>query len=132
MGYCNPTWVSDYTYAALLTRVRAVAPLAAPVKAIGKAIAIPSEYSIVHIGPSFMGPGGGVRWGRSLTLATAPTNSPTTVRAVEANGDIRNITGYYYPYAEREGGYMLVRRADVAGRRLEIDLRGATRTLSPR
>jgi hypothetical protein len=124
MGYCSPTWVSDYTYGALLTRVRAVAPLTAPVKG---GIAVPGEYRFVQISPD-----GSPRWGRALTLQSAPTNSPTTVRAVEANGAVRNITGYYYPYAEGEGGYMLVRTSEVLGKRLEIDLHGATRTLAPR
>ena len=119
MGYCHPTWVSDYTYGALLTRVRAVSPLT-------KSIELPGgEYRFVHINAE-----GHLRWGRTLTLPAAPTNTPTTVRAVEANGTNRNVTGYYYPYAESDGGYMLVRNAEVSGKRLEIDLRGTTRTLA--
>ncbi len=119
MGYCNPTWVSDYTFGALLTRVRAVSPLT-------KGIALPGgEYRFVQVSPE-----GDLRWGRTVTLPAAPTNTPTTIRTVESSGAIRNVTGYYYPFAERDGGYMLVRKSDVSGKRLEIDLRGTTRTLA--
>ncbi len=118
MGYCNPTWVSDYTYGALLTRVKAVSPLT-------KSFALPGgEYRFVKINAD-----GNLRWGRSVTLPEAPTNTPTAIRAIEGNGTIRNVTGYYYPFAETAGGYMLVRKSDVSGKRIEIDLEGATRTL---
>ncbi len=119
MGYCVDNWVSDYTFGALHGRVQAVTPLA-------KRISLPGgEYRFVQVSRD-----GNLRWGLTVNFPSAPSNNPTTVRTVDAKGTLSNITGYYYPYGDGEGGYMLVRKLDVSGKRLEIDLRGATRTLA--
>ncbi len=119
MGYCLDKWVSDYTYGALLTRIAAVAPAT-------KGIALPGgEYRFVQVSKD-----GNLRWGLTVDFPTAPSNNPTTVRVTDASGTIRNITGYYYPHGDAESGYILVRKSDAVGRRIEVDLSGTTRALA--
>ncbi len=119
MGYCGANWVSDYTYAALLTRQQAVSPLE-------KGLTLPGgEYRFVQVGAD-----GNVRWGRTINFPAAPTSNPTSIRTADVSGIIRNITGYYYPYSDDLGGILLVRKSEVAGKRIEIDLRGTTRSLA--
>ncbi len=118
MGYCSDNWISDYTYGALLTRVQSVVPLTKSISLRG------GEYRFVQISAE-----GNLRWGPTVDLPSVPTNNPTTVRATGSNGQIRNITGYYYSYGDDEGASMLVRKSDVNGMGLEIDYRGITRSL---
>ncbi len=119
MGYCYDNWVSDYTYGALLTRVNAVVPLA-------KNISLPGgDYRFVKVGKD-----GSLRWGLTVNFPTPPTNNPITVRLAGANGATSNISGYYYPYGDREGGDVLVRKSDLNGKWLELDILGKTRTLA--
>ncbi len=118
MSYCDGSWVSDYTYAALLARLQAVAP-------VQKGIVLPGgDYRFVQVGAD-----ASLRWGKTIKFPSAPNNNPTAVRTVDASGTFRTITGYYYPYGDDQGGVLLVRKTDVDGRRLEIDLRGASRSL---
>jgi hypothetical protein len=99
MGYCSPEWISDYNYNAIFRRVQAVNGV--PTTALR--FTEPRDFRIVSVEPD-----GRLVWGDAVTLRESPVNEPRTVRYVAADGAIETATGFYYPYDDMDGGYMLV------------------------
>ncbi|MEO7094873.1 MAG: M66 family metalloprotease, partial [Polyangiales bacterium] len=100
MGYCNPVWLSDYTYGALFTRMNYIA-----------------THPYIHYGPDVttkyrfvsVGMDGKLTWGEDITLDEPPLGEEHTVTYVAADGKVvESATGHYYPYEDLAGGYMLV------------------------
>jgi hypothetical protein len=96
MSYCNPAWVSDYTYAALFQRMQLVggAKLYAP--------GGPKSYERIAVGPD-----GAASWLAPLTLALPPLGAPTTVEAV-VDGAPTKLTGHFFGYSHLPGGILLL------------------------
>ncbi|MFI5301478.1 MAG: hypothetical protein ACHREM_25605 [Polyangiales bacterium] len=99
MGYCNPTWISDYNFAALAERMAAVTG--------GKDVlnwASPRPFRFVTVGGD-----GSLTWGRSTTLRRAPSTTKKTVKLLDASGaQTGTVTGYYWDFDHLPGGQMLV------------------------
>lgn len=72
MGYCEPNWISDYTYRAMFERISAVeAPLSRQMVAeVGKPSARPETWA------SFIVTEQRVKWARTHTNLGAPTDRP--------------------------------------------------------
>ncbi len=109
MGYCNPVWVSDYTYRALYDRVAYVNSKAAKIITSSDA---PIRWRFVQVGRD-----GKLTWGRTtisreVPLAEKHTISPDaltyTITVEAADGTTQSVTGHYYPYADMPGGYLMV------------------------
>ena len=100
MGYCDPNWISDYTYNALYTRVFYVNSKKSMVLPDG---APPIRYRYVHVQPD-----GKLRWGKTTLTRNPPTSDPHTVTYEAADGTKQTLSGFYYPYAEMGGGLMVV------------------------
>lgn len=100
MSYCSPSWISDYNYKAIATRMTTVngaADMIFPVDA-------PRHYRFVEVGAD-----GKLTWGDRVELNEPPIAEPTTVKYVDASGNVlETATGAYYPYDDLPGGYMLV------------------------
>jgi len=100
MGYCSPSWISDYTYKAIATRMTYVnggADMVFPFDA-------PRNYRFVAVGGD-----GKLTWGERVELQEPPMAEPHTVKYVDATGTVlETATGAYYPYDDMPGGYMLV------------------------
>lgn len=93
MGYCDPRWVSDYTYAALHDRVEALGA-ALPLK-------VDRGWSRVAVGPN-----GTVRW---LSPGPAPRGGERVRALVEArNGARRELEARFHPYDHLAGGVLAV------------------------
>lgn len=99
MSYCDPTWISDYTYAALATRMATVNGAA---MMFGTTTA-PTKYRFVNVGA-----GATLSWGESMTLTDQPFGAPRDVVFDLGGGKTQTVTGYYYPYGDLDGGYLLV------------------------
>jgi hypothetical protein len=112
MGYCSPEWVSDYTYNALYKRVQAVNG----VPNVMPTLAAPKPYRIVSIEPD-----GRLAWGDVVSMRDTPRNEPRTIQYVGADGSaVETVTGFYYPYDDIEGGYMLVPEATKSFDRMQV------------
>lgn len=112
MSYCSPTWISDYTFKAIATRMSSVAGSAL----ISIAKDAPTRYRFVDIGMD-----GRLSWGDSVTLNEPPLAEPHTVSYLGADGTtVGTTTGFYYPYNDLPGGYMLVPELPFAARGIDV------------
>jgi len=100
MSYCSPTWISDYTFKAIASRMSYIASSPMMIFPDGA----PRTYRFVEVGAA-----GQLTWGESVTLNDPPMAEPHTVKYMGADGSvIDTATGHFYPYDDLPGGYMLV------------------------
>lgn len=109
MGYCNPSWVSAFTWRALADRVDAISALTVttpsgptvPAGGNGLVRSAPrlQPYRMIHVDGQ-----GGLRVGAATTRRGTPEGDTVTLRAADGTA----ITGAYYGYDEIPGGYLLV------------------------
>jgi hypothetical protein len=112
MGYCSPTWISDYTFKAITTRMAYVA--GTPFLSIAKDA--PKKFRFVDVGMD-----GKLTWGDSITLDEPPMSDPHTVSYLGADGStVETTTGFYYPYDDLPGGYMLVPELPTSAKGIAI------------
>jgi hypothetical protein len=97
MGYCDPAWISDYTYDAMLTRiatVNGVRPLTTPA---------PAEFKVL------MDDMDGVRWGDSVILRSSPQGEPVAAVWRDAAGVVlAQDVAFAYALDHLEGRYLLI------------------------
>jgi hypothetical protein len=100
MGYCQPEWISDYTYKALFDRMQSVNGT----KGKAPLFASPQTYRFLDAAPD-----GALTWGASLTLRARPSGDEHTVRFQDAAGTtLASGTAHYYAYDHLPGGFYLV------------------------
>lgn len=97
MSYCNPTFVSDYSFQQLFNRIKAVN---------GASFEIPetlkhAEYERITIGPD-----GEVQWHEAIELDTPPFGQLTTLTVEDEEGETE-VTGHFYPYSHIDGGMLV-------------------------
>ncbi|MEZ4374720.1 MAG: M66 family metalloprotease [Polyangiaceae bacterium] len=121
MGYCDPSWISDYNYRLIFERVSYVNAnpkliAADPLRAAG-------SYASYAVSPTGELEALGV-----VDLRQSAMGEARSVDVVLTSGEQTQVTGYYTPYADAElGGHLLVpRRAHVdrISRRLGNALQG--------
>ena len=113
MGYCDPTFVSDYTFGKLFTRIRTVNAAAAMQRNMS---VTPTRYRFVDVKPD-----GSLAWGTTVDLDSEPESGLTSVSFDHADGTIETVRGHYYPYGELNGGYMLVPEPKFSVSRLRLN-----------
>src|SRR5688572_22322714 len=93
MGYCQNKWFSDYTYQALLTRVRAVNSI----QEVRVDPAALSEFRVLIVD------GRGPRWGRPITEPSLPAGAPESAEVLDDTGQsIASITVYRTPMSDSD------------------------------
>ena len=112
MGYCQPGWVSDYTFAGLFKRIVAVNKAAGAKSAKSR-----HKYRPLHVAGD-----GSVRW-RAPVMMEAPaseadeTSETSETRTVvfrdATGGAVLETTGAWHPYDNIEGGILLVEEPSV-------------------
>ncbi len=103
MGYCDPIWISDYTYDALFTRVRAVDGVQ-PERRVA-----PARWKSIVIGAD-----GTPTRGEVVTMARPPMGRDKTVHRVTRAGT-DTVVGRYYAFDHLPGGILFVRESDDVG-----------------
>ncbi len=112
MGYCSPTWISDYTFKAIATRMSYVSSSAMMIYPEDT----PRTYRFVDVAGD-----GHLTWGDTVTLTEPPIAEPHTVTYVADDGSVLDTaTGAYYPYDDMPGGYMLVPELPVSVREISV------------
>jgi hypothetical protein len=100
MGYCQPEWISDYTYHALFDRMQFVNNA----KGMAFAFPTPQPYRFVNVAPD-----GALTWGSPVTLRARPWGEEHAVEFQRPDGTVvARATGHYYAYDHLPGGYVLV------------------------
>ncbi|MEO7109486.1 MAG: hypothetical protein ABI183_03520, partial [Polyangiaceae bacterium] len=104
MGYCPPTWVSDYTYKALFTRVQQVNGAADVIGSPFK-FATPQPYRFVNLYDD-----GSVRWGQAINMHDKPSGlADHTITYLDANGKaLGTASAHMHRFDHSNGGYLLV------------------------
>lgn len=101
MSYCTPSWQSDYTYAGIFARLRAVAgaaPTATPSTSTTRA------YRILSVGAD-----GSLSWsGPAFRSSVALSGPAQPLSWIDREGKATIVTGHAYGYDHLEGGYVIV------------------------
>jgi len=98
MSYCDPSWVSDYTFQAMWNRMRTAN--------VTNDWHVPDD---VHIGLYHrvtVAPDGSLRWQEPLDLKTPPMAETTSVTVDTDEGPVE-LVGHFYPYDHMAGGMLL-------------------------
>ncbi len=96
MGYCPTTWISDYTYDALLrwmTQDNGASVIQSPTPTIYRQIVVHGDGSLAV--------------GQSFPIYGIVAGKEHAVTYEDASGT-HTVTGHYYPYDHIPGGYLLV------------------------
>lgn len=113
MGYCQPIWISDYTYSALFNRLTVV-------EAQPRVIRPPIPYQAIHIGRD-----GSLRWGRQVMLTSEPVGELTEVALLSGSGsELRRVAGHVYRHEKTGGAFALIPAVDEAVRRVRMRMSG--------
>jgi hypothetical protein len=111
MGYCAPDWISDFTYSALFSRIEHVNATAGGATAFRLGRPEPAFRRVL------VNALGGLRWGSAFTPKHAPRGDAREVRLLGADGTaLASATGYYQPYGDGPGGFLLVPLAALDAR----------------
>ena len=99
MGYCDPTWVSDYTYDWLQDRITAVNG--------ANELHVPDDFS-PRWASAMIGMDGAATRGTDMTLRAPPQGKATDVAFYDAQGELLDVVGgSFHPYSHIPGGTLL-------------------------
>lgn len=97
MSYCSPAWVSDYTFKALVNRMKIVN---------GAAIAFPPAM-MNRTWDRIRVLDGQVTWLEPVTMGLPPVGESLAV-SVQSDAGTTSVTGHYYAYDHLPGGLLYV------------------------
>ena len=101
MSYCDPSWVSDYTYKALFKRLTFVS--SSPKLIIDPEL-LDRSYDAIRVLD------GVAEWSGTITRHDPPMATPRSVLVSSPARGTRTVAGYYYPYDHITGGMLYIRR----------------------
>lgn len=109
MGYCDPTWLSDFNYNRLFTRLSYV-------NSTADWIAMDPERSPGTFKAALIDADGALHWGATHHLDTSPMGEKRTVQVLDASGKVvGSVTGFEYPLEHDGGTILLVRKTALEG-----------------
>lgn len=111
MGYCDPTWVSDYTWGALFDRITFVNASAAAGGGGGG-----QPMWMVSVDGA-----GRAKLGQRVTLTEEPSGELRMLDVLDHQGALRRRdSARFYPYSDLPGGFLLVPEPKPGDRSLRI------------
>lgn len=119
MGYCTPLWTSDYTYKALMDRIKAVNMAS---------IFVPPELRNLTYDRASVDGDGELHWLPAVQMEMPPQGEPVEMD-VEAGGGTVTVTGHFYPYSHLPGGVFVWPQAGAPSSAVTIEWDGAWKTL---
>lgn len=109
MSYCQPEWVSDWTFGLLATRMSIYG--AAAYEIPGPRL----RYRIVGVRAD-----GTLEGGEPVETTDAPDGDPHEVEIVGDDGLRRSVTGHYFPFDHTAGGVLVVPTPTLATKRIAL------------
>ncbi len=119
MGYCVPIWVSDFTYVALMDRIKGVN--------MAK-IVVPAEMKNLTYDRAYVGVDGELHWLSPVTMEMPPQGEAVDID-VEVGADLRTVSAHYYPYDHLPGGVFVWPQAGAPSLAVTVPWNGAWKTL---
>ena len=113
MSYCDPKWVSDFTYSALFTRIQAV-NVASMNWVVAPGTKATARYERIAILPN-----GKLDWLEPFELERPPVGEAETIHLEGPTGQA-DVVGQFFPYSHLPGGVMFF---PAAGRVDRVRLR---------
>jgi len=99
MGYCDPKWISDYTYKGLMDRVASVNGVALELEPS----ALIASYRVMIVDAD------GPRWSQPFSEPSAPFGAPESAEALDIDGQtIEHVTVYRERMSELAASTVLV------------------------
>lgn len=112
MSYCGPSWISDYNYDLLFTRIESVYGSLAL-----KSLGAPMQYLSVVVDADMT-----LSWGREVTLAELPEGEDVHVEFLDPSGRVAETAwGTYQPVTHIPGGMLLVPAPEFTAAAVRID-----------
>jgi hypothetical protein len=130
MSYCDPTWVSDYTFAALLERILTVNGQA-DVEGGAGGQAQPDGWSPRRYQRVSFDGDGTSRWHAPIVQGRpigGPTRAVTVIEGPKGLGE-RTVEAHFVPYDHLDGGWLLY-PSEIAAKEVRLRHRGRTLRLT--
>ncbi|MFT3770771.1 MAG: hypothetical protein QM820_35560 [Minicystis sp.] len=119
MGYCDPYWISDYTYKAIFDRM----------KIVNKAdVVVPDALKNLDWERARVDGDGKLTWLSSVNMERPPMGEPTPVVEQRA-GSATIVDGQFFPYDHLPGGVLLWPKAKAPVSGIQVTLKGKVSTL---
>lgn len=113
MGYCDPNWISDYTYGALFDRIRAVN--------VAADVYWPEDMSRTWQ-TIFVNGDGTTSLGPVVSPERPPVGQEREVRLLDSRGAlVEQVQGHFAPFDHLPGGIMLVPELPKAAVSIQFD-----------
>ena len=113
MSYCDPRWISDYTYRAIFERMAFVS---ANVD-FHTSESAPSSYFMVSVDAT-----GALKRGPKVELSRPPSGEPRTLTALDALGGVRrSVAARFHPLSDLPGGILIVPAPEPEDRAIALD-----------
>lgn len=120
MGYCQPIWVSDFTYKGFFNRIKAVN---------NASIAVPPEQMNLTYDRARIDADGNAHWMPAIHLAIPPQSNPVDMEVESATGTV-SVTGHYYEYDHLPGGVVLWPQAGGPSSAVSFQWKGVAKSLA--
>lgn len=120
MGYCEPYWISDFTYSGILNRIKAVN--------MAK-IVVPDAVKNLTYDRAQIDETGDLRWLPPMKLEMPPQGEPLDLD-VEADGGAYAVEGHYFPFDHLPGGVLVWPQAGAPSAAVTLDWKGSLTTLA--
>jgi hypothetical protein len=119
MGYCEPIWVSDFTWKGLYQRIESVN---------GAKIVSPPEVMNLTYDRARMDAEGNLHWLPAVSLAFPPLSEPVDL-LVDTDTGTYAVTGHFYPYDHLTGGIVLWPQAAAPSSSVSFEWKGQIKSL---
>lgn len=119
MGYCQPIWVSDFTYVGLMDRIKAVNQAR---------IIVPPELRDRTYDRAYIDLDGELHWLSPIRMELPPQGEAVDID-VEVGDAITTLTAQFYPYSHLPGGVYVWPQAGAPSQAVTVEWEGAWKTL---
>lgn len=121
MGYCEPYWISDYSFIGLFERMKV---------SNGAKLNVPPElmnrsYFRVRVNHD-----GSVKWLSPMTWKYPPSGHETKTVVMDTPAGPKTVTGQWYPYDHIEGGTLVWLASSDPINAIQFDVKGSKKTLT--
>ncbi|APR78473.1 Hypothetical protein A7982_03820 [Minicystis rosea] len=120
MGYCDPYWISDYTYEAIFQRMKTVN---------NADFAVPDALKDLEWERARVGANGELTWLSSVQMERPPMGQLTPVTEQRA-GSATTVDGHFFPYDHLPGGVLLWPKSQTPIKGIKVLLDGKPVTLT--